>query len=156
MENSPCSYIIRTAWLYGEHGDNFVTTMIRLMNERDRVAVVADQRGSPTWAADVAGAVGALMRAADGGGAPYGIYHYTDEGEASWYDFAREIFKRGRELGRIGNECAVIPCGGAEYPAKARRPAYSVLDTTKIKTALNIEIPAWEASLGEFLKRCAN
>ena len=156
MENNPHSYIIRTAWLYGAHGANFVTKMLALMNERDAVAVVDDQRGSPTWAGDLAAAIIALIQTVDtGGGVPCGIYHYTNEGDVSWYAFAGEIFKRGRRLGLVGRDCAVTPCKSAEYPAKVRRPEYTVLDTGKIRRALGIAIPAWEASLGEFLSGCA-
>ena len=156
MENNPRSYIIRTAWLYGEYGNNFVHTMLRLMNERDEVKVVDDQRGSPTWAFDLASAALAVITAADGGkNIPFGIYHYTNEGNISWFDFAKEIYHQGRELGRVNKDCAVKPCASAEYPAKVKRPAYSVLDKSKIKAALGIDIPAWDKSLKEFLKVCA-
>jgi dTDP-4-dehydrorhamnose reductase len=157
IEKNPSSYIIRTAWLYGLYGNNFVHTMLRLMNERDEVKVVDDQRGSPTWAFDLASAVLAVITAADGGkNVPFGIYHYTDEGNISWFDFAKEIYQQGRELGRISKNCAVKPCTSAEYPAKVKRPAYSVLDKSKIKAALGIDIPAWDTSLKEFLKICAH
>ncbi len=155
MENNPRSYIIRTAWLYGRHGNNFVHTMLRLMNERDEVKVVADQRGSPTWAFDLASAVTACIKAGDSGAdVPFGIYHYTNEGNITWFDFAEAIYRLGREQGRIGKDCTVSPCTSAEYPAKVKRPAYSVLDKSKIKAALGITIPAWDASLNEFLKTC--
>jgi len=153
LENNPCSYIIRTAWLYGRHGNNFVHTMLRLMNDRDEVKVVDDQRGSPTWAFDLASAVLALIKAVDSGkNVPFGIYHYTNEGNITWFDFAKEIFRQGRELGRITKDCAVKPCTSAEFPAKVKRPAFSVLDKGKIKTALGIDVPGWEKSLTEFLK----
>jgi dTDP-4-dehydrorhamnose reductase len=140
--------IIRTAWLYGEHGNNFVHTMLRLMNERDSVSVVNDQRGSPTWAADLSGAILALIRSP----AP-GIYHYTNEGEITWFDFAREIYAQGRGLGLITSDCTVKPCTSAEYPARVTRPAYSVLDKTKIRQTLGLTIPAWETSLTTFLQQ---
>jgi len=153
MKANPHSFIIRTAWLYGKYGDNFVKTMLRLMNERDEVKVVDDQRGSPTWAFNLASAVLDLIKAVDSGKIiPYGIYHYTNEGNITWFDFAKEIFRLGRELGLITKDCAVNPCASAEYPAKVRRPAYSVLDKGKIKAALEIEIPEWDKSLTEFLK----
>jgi dTDP-4-dehydrorhamnose reductase len=153
LENNPRSYIIRTAWLYGRHGGNFVHTMLRLMNERDEVKVVDDQRGSPTWAFDLASTALAFIKAADSGkSAPFGIYHYTNEGNITWFDFAKEIFRLGREQGRIAKDCAVKPCSGAEYPAKVKRPSYSVLDKGKIKAALGIEIPEWEKSLKGFLR----
>ena len=157
IENNPCSYIIRTAWLYGKHGNNFVHTMLRLMNERDEVKVVDDQRGSPTWAFDLASAILTVIKAADSGkDIPFGIYHYTDEGNITWFDFAKEIYRQGREQGRIAKDCAVKPCASAEYPAKVKRPAYSVLDKSKIKAALEIDIPVWDKSLKEFLKTCVH
>jgi len=156
MKNNPRSYIIRTAWLYGKYGNSFVATMLRLMNERDEVKVVNDQRGSPTWAFDLASAVLAVIKAADTGkNIPFGIYHYTNEGNISWFDFAQEIYRQGRELGRISKDCAVLPCSSAEYPAKVKRPAYSALDKSKIKAALGLDIPAWDKSLKEFLGTCA-
>jgi len=153
-EKNPHSYIIRTAWLYGKHGNNFVNTMLRLMNEKDEVKVVDDQRGSPTWAFDLASMIVTLLKKVDSGRIiPFGIYHYTNEGNITWFDFAKEIYRQGRELGRITKDCVVKPCTSAEYPAKVKRPAYSVLDKSKIKNTLEIEIPAWEKSLNEFLKQ---
>ena len=152
QENTPRSYIIRTAWLYGRHGNNFVHTMLRFMNERDEIKVVNDQRGSPTWTFDLAEAIMTIIKTAESGkNVPYGIYHFTDEGEITWYDFANEIYKQGRSLGILTKDCAVKPCSSAEYPAKVKRPAYSVLDKSKIKSALGIEIPAWDKSLKDFL-----
>ena len=157
MKNNPRSYIIRTAWLYGKHGNNFVHTMLRLMNERDELKVVNDQRGSPTWAFDLASALLAVIATADSGkNIPFGIYHYTNEGNITWFDFAKEIYRQGREQGRVSKDCAVKPCASAEYPAKVKRPAYSVLDKSKIKAALGIDIPAWDKSLKEFLQTCAH
>jgi dTDP-4-dehydrorhamnose reductase len=153
LENNPRSYIVRTAWLYGMYGGNFVRTMLRLMNERDEVKVVDDRRGSPTWARDLAETLAAVVAAGEGGRCiPYGVYHYTDEGESSWYDFALEIYRLGRELGVIRKECAVKPCGSGDFPAKAVRPAYSVLDKGKVKAALRIRIPAWNESLSRYLE----
>ncbi|MDR1728694.1 MAG: dTDP-4-dehydrorhamnose reductase [Acidobacteriota bacterium] len=151
---APDSYIVRTAWLYGRHGNNFVRTMLRLMKERDAVSVVDDQRGSPTWAFDLAGAVAAFAAAAAAGRpAPYGIYHYTDEGAVTWFDFAREIHRQGRALGLLDKDCDVRPCTSAEFPAKVTRPAYSVLDKGKVKAALGLDIPDWRASLGRYLSQ---
>ena len=153
-EKNPCSFIIRTAWLYGKHGGNFVNTMLRLMNEKDEVKVVDDQRGSPTWAFDLASLILTLIKTVDGGkNVPFGIYHFTDEGNISWFDFAKEIYRQGRELGLIKKDCDVKPCASGEYPAKVKRPAYSVLDKSKIKSALGIDIPDWNESLKEYLKR---
>ena len=152
MENNPRSFIIRTAWLYGKHGGNFVNTMLRLMNERDEVKVVDDQRGSPTWAFDLASLILTVIRNVDAGkNIPFGIYHYTNEGNITWFDFATEICRQGKELGRISNDCVVKPCSSAEYPARVKRPAYSVMDKTRIKVTLGIDIPAWDESLREYL-----
>jgi len=118
-----------------------------------RGGVVNDQRGSPTWAFDLAGAVIAFIKAGQAGeDVPYGKYHFTDEGEISWFDFAKEIYNQGRALGILTKDCDVMPCTSSEFPAKVKRPAYSVLDKTKIKAALKINIPTWEKSLKEFLK----
>jgi len=155
--NNSRFYIIRTAWLYGKHGNNFVNTMLRLMNERDEVKVVDDQRGSPTWTFDLAQALLAVIKAVDSGkDVPFGSYHYTNEGNITWFDFAKEIYKQGKELGIIKKDCAVKPCTSGEYPAKVKRPAFSVLDKSKIKSALKIEIPSWDKSLKEFLLTCAH
>jgi dTDP-4-dehydrorhamnose reductase len=161
LENNAASFIIRSAWLYGEHGNNFVHTMLRLMNEREEVKVVDDQRGSPTWAADLSAALLSLIlarearaasRAASRAAPLPGIYHYTGEGAVSWFGFAQEIYRRGRRLGLIKKDCAVLPCGSAEYPTRAARPAWSVLDTAKIKNALGLSIPPWQESLEHYLE----
>ncbi|MDR3343451.1 MAG: dTDP-4-dehydrorhamnose reductase [Treponema sp.] len=153
FENNDRSYIIRTAWLYGKHGNNFVHTMLRLMQERDTLLVVHDQRGSPTWAGDLAQTVLTLITTVDAGTViPYGIYHYTNEGNITWFDFAQEIYTQGRRLGLLTTDCTINPCTSDEFPAKVKRPHYSVLDKTKIKTALGLEIPAWNVSLEAFLK----
>jgi len=148
-------FIIRTAWLYGKHGGNFVHTMLRLMNEKDEVKIVDDQRGSPTWTFDLASAVLTIIKTVNSGkDVPFGIYHFTNEGNITWFDFAGEIYRQGRELGSIGKDCAIKPCTSAEYPAKVKRPAFSVLDKSRIKAALGIDIPAWDKSLKEFLLTC--
>ena len=146
-------YIIRTAWLYGWAGKNFVYTMIRAMNSRDSINVVNDQKGSPTFAGDLADVILKIIEAArNSKKIPYGIYHYTDLGEISWYDFACEIKKQGMKLGLIKNQkCDIIPCITEEYLTPAKRPEYSVLSKEKIQKALSIEIPVWQESLREFL-----
>ncbi len=147
-------YIIRTAWLYGHAGKNFVYTMLRLMNGRDSIKVVDDQKGSPTFAADLAEVIIKIIeQASSNSPLPYGIYHCTDSGEATWYDFACEIKKQGIELGLIDNKnCIINPCATEEYPTPAKRPAYSVLDKEKIQKTLGITIPAWQESLRKFLE----
>jgi len=142
-------YIIRTAWLYGQYGKNFVKTMLTLMNDKERIAVVNDQRGAPTWAFDLAEAITAFILAKSD--VPYGIYHFSNLGDISWFDFAQEIYRMGRAKGLITKECAVLPCTSAEYPSRVRRPPYSVLDKTKIQKELHIKIPSWEESLSKYL-----
>jgi dTDP-4-dehydrorhamnose reductase len=160
LEENKNTYIIRTAWLYGKYGNNFVHTMLKLMNERETIKVVNDQKGSPTWAFDLAETISAFIKTVKAGkDIPYGIYHFTDEGEITWFDFAREIYDQGRALGILTKDCDVTPCTSAEFPAKVKRPAYSVLSKTKIKSAMNIAIPAWDKSLKQFLTegcKCVN
>ena len=134
----PEHYIIRTAWLYSEFANNFMKTMIRLGTERDSLGVIADQIGSPTYGVDLAGVLLDIIASEK---KAYGIYHYSNEGAISWYDFAKAIF----ELGNI--EVKVNPLKTSEYPTKAARPAFSVMDKTKIKTTFGIEVPYWRDSL---------
>ena len=136
--------IIRTAWLYSTFGNNFVKTMLRLGRERDRLGVVFDQIGTPTYAADLAAAIFTAI----GQGIRPGIYHFSNEGVCSWYDFTLAIHR----LAGI-TTCKVSPLHTAEYPARAPRPHYSVLDKTKLKQTLGIEIPHWEESLAQCIRR---
>jgi dTDP-4-dehydrorhamnose reductase len=146
------SYIIRTAWIYGKYGNNFVRTMLRLMNEKDRIKVVDDQMGSPTWTFDIVNMVYTLIKQSeDNRPPPYGIYHFTDEGECSWFDFSRAIYEEAIGHGIFANNCDIQPCKSFEYPSKAERPKYSVLDKTKLCGALNITIPHWRESLKKFM-----
>jgi len=140
----PNAMIIRTAWLYSEFGNNFVKTMIRLGREREQLGVIFDQVGTPTYAHDLATAI---MTAIDKGIKP-GVYHFSNEGVTSWYDFTKSIHR----LAGI-NTCQVSPLHTAEYPTPACRPAYSVLDKTKIKAAYGIEIPHWEESLAKCIAK---
>ncbi len=140
----PQSMVIRTAWLYSTFGNNFVKTMIRLGNERPELSVIADQIGTPTYARDLARII---MTAINKGIQP-GIYHFTNEGVASWYDFTKAIHR----LAGI-TTCHVRPLHTSEYPTAAQRPPYSVLDKTKIKQAYGIEIPYWEESLKECIDK---
>ncbi|MDR0723367.1 MAG: dTDP-4-dehydrorhamnose reductase [Treponema sp.] len=154
LESHEAAYIIRTAWLYGAYGQNFVTTMLRLMEERDRLSVVHDQRGSPTWAYDLAHLILRLITTrAAGKMIPYGIYHFSNEGNISWFDFAVEIYREAQERGLLTHSCILNPCTSAEFPAKVTRPGYSVLDKSKIKAALGMDIPDWKSSLHSFLAR---
>jgi dTDP-4-dehydrorhamnose reductase len=138
LQVCPDSVIIRTAWLYSETGSNFLKTMLRLCKERDILGVVADQKGTPTYAGDLADAIKTVMMSER---FVSGIYHFTNDGSCTWYDFAVKIF----ETANI--KCKAKPLTTAEYPTRAKRPAYSVLDKSKIKETYNISIPAWEDSL---------
>ena len=131
-------YIIRTAWLYSEFAGNFMKTMLRLGTERDSLGIIADQIGSPTYGVDLASALLDIIASEK---KAYGIYHYSNEGAISWYDFAQAIF----ELGHM--DITVNPLKTSEYPTKATRPAFSVMDKTKIKTTFGIKVPYWRDSL---------
>lgn len=144
---APDSVIVRSAWLYGRHGGNFVSTMLKLMRERDSVDVVDDQIGSPTWAADLAGVLAGLATRTD---LPAGIYHYSGEGQASWYGFAVEIQNLALKHGLLDRACALRPMATSLYPRAARRPLYSVLSQEKIK-ALGFKAPPWRESLERFI-----
>lgn len=137
------SMVIRTAWLYSTFGNNFVKTMIRLGKERDALGVVFDQIGSPTYARDLARSI---MQIVDKGIIP-GVYHFTNEGVCSWYDFTRAIHR----LEGI-DSCKVSPIHTEDYPVPAQRPHYSVLDKSKIKETFGIDIPWWEDALKECIK----
>ena len=141
--------IIRTAWLYSEYGKNFVKTMLGLFSAKDKLSVVFDQVGTPTYAGDLAAVVYRIaveMACGDFRKVDNGIYNFTDEGVCSWYDFATAI----AELS--GSECKVLPCHSDEFPSKVKRPSFSVLDKSKIKQRFQIEIPHWRESLKICLK----
>lgn len=137
--------IIRTAWLYSTFGNNFVKTILRLAGERPEIMVVADQIGTPTYAEDLARAIVAIMGSEERI-EHEGIYHFSNEGVCSWYDFAREIVRLS------GRECKVVPVTTAEYPTKTQRPAYSVLDKTKIRDTFGIEVPEWKNALERMME----
>jgi dTDP-4-dehydrorhamnose reductase len=146
MQIKPESIIIRTAWLYSSFGNNFVKTMLRLGKERPELNVVCDQQGSPTYAADLAQAVLSLIiHAEETGNFPAGIYHYSNAGITNWFDFTKKIL----QLADI-TTCTVHPIPANQYPAKAPRPEYSVLDKSKIRETFGIVVPEWEQSL----RRC--
>lgn len=145
-------YILRTAWLYGWAGRNFVYTMIKAMNTHEAVKVVNDQFGTPTFAGDLANVILTIIEKNSAEKVPYGIYHCTDLGEISWWDFTNEIKVQGINKGWITNaECKVNPCSSDEYPTPAKRPAYSVLCKDKIQKTLGITLPDWKVSLDKFL-----
>ena len=143
LQNNPDSIIIRTSWVYSRFGNNFVKTMMRLMKERPQLNVVNDQFGSPTWAKDLAETILTIVRRT--GEQPTffkpGIYHYSNEGQISWFDFAAGI----RDLMKFG--CAVNPIPTSQFPTPAKRPSWSVMSKQKIKQTFEVEVPEWHQSL---------
>ena len=148
IEASGCKALIfRTAWLYSEYGNNFLKTMMRLTAEREQLNVVFDQVGTPTYAGDLALAIFSIIEAGVYEGNE-GIYHFSNEGVCSWYDFAMEI------AAAAGNtNCRISPCHSSEFPSPVTRPPYSVLDKTKIKNTFDIDIPHWRESMEYCIKR---
>lgn len=144
LRNEPSAIIIRTSWLYSSFKINFVKTMLRLMKEKESINVVNDQFGCPTYAADLAAAIMQIIASGKSHENP-GIYHYTNAGITNWYQFALTIKKL------TASNCIVNPITTDQYPTAAKRPAYSVLDTSKIKETFGIDIPNWEASLQKCL-----
>lgn len=143
IQNISQYYIIRTSWLYSEYGHNFMKTMIRLGNERAQLSIVDDQTGTPTYAKDLAEV---LINIITRKPIPYGIYHLSNEGTATWFEFAQTIFEINN------NSINLSPITTETYPLPAKRPKYSVMDKTKLKKALSIEIPHWKDSLAKALK----
>jgi dTDP-4-dehydrorhamnose reductase len=142
LQTDANNVVIRTSWVFGSHGNNFVKTMIRLMREREEIRVVNDQIGRPTYVDDLAESIVRLIEM--GNSIPGGIYHVANAGSISWYEFAVAI----RE--RMQFTCNVLPISSTDYPTPAKRPAYSILNTEKIERLLNWTIPTWE----DGLKRC--
>lgn len=140
----PTHFIIRTSWLYSEYANNFVKTMLKLGAERDELNIIADQVGTPTYAIDLANTIFDIIVSSS---KSYGIYHYSNEGVTSWFDFAKAIFDISE------TDVSVNPIPGSAYPTKATRPAFSVMDKSKIKNTFNIEIPYWRDSLIECIKQ---
>ena len=147
QRNCPKSMVIRTAWLYSTFGNNFVKTMIRLGKEKPELGVIFDQIGTPTYAHDLAVAIFAAINQ----GVVPGVYHFSNEGVISWYDFTKAIHR----IAGI-TTCHVRPLHTSEYPTPASRPHYSVLDKTKIKTVYGIEVPYWEESLEVCVRKLLN
>ncbi len=139
--------VLRTAWVYAAAGRNFALTMLRLMREKEQVNVVCDQIGTPTWAAGIAVAIWSLIGAA----VPGGLYHWTDLGVASWYDFAVAIQDEALLRGLLNRAIPIVPITSAAYPTRARRPAFSVLDTESTRAMLNIPARHWRHNLGAML-----
>ncbi len=140
-------FILRTSWLYSEFANNFVKTMLKLGADRDELNIIADQIGTPTYAIDLAGAILDIISS---GKNEYGVYHYSNEGAISWFDFAKAIFD-------ISNtEVKVNPIPTSQYPTKAERPKFSVMDKTKIKNTFDMQIPYWRDSLIECIKQLSS
>ncbi len=136
--------IIRTSWLYSEYGNNFVKTMLKLGAERDELGVIADQVGTPTYAIDLANVIFDVIESRS---RAFGTYHYSNEGVTSWYDFATAIFQLSETSVKVN------PIPGSAYPTKAKRPAFSVMDKSKIKSTFNLTIPYWRDSLAKCIKQ---
>jgi dTDP-4-dehydrorhamnose reductase len=143
----PQHYIIRTSWLYSEYANNFVKTMLKLGAERDELNVIADQVGTPTYAIDLANAILDIIAVNNN---QYGTYHYSNEGVTSWFDFATAIFAISETTVKVN------PIPGALYPTKAKRPAFSVMDKSKIKSTFALSIPYWRDSLVECIAKLKN
>lgn len=139
-------FIIRTGWLYSEHGNNFVKTMLKLGAQRDELSIIADQVGTPTYAVDLAGFI---LHIIESKSASYGVYHYSNEGVTSWFDFARAVFDIS------GTQVKAIPIRTDQYPTRATRPGYSVMDKSKAKETFSIQIPYWRDSLVICLQKLA-
>lgn len=147
IEESGCkAIIIRTAWLYSEFGKNFVKTMLNLTATKPELKVVIDQTGTPTYARDLAGAIVDIIDNQKYTGNE-GIYHYSDEGVCSWYDFTKEIAELSGHT-----DCVIEPCKSSEFPSPVERPYYSVLDKTKFKNTFHVSIPYWKTSLKKCIK----
>lgn len=152
LNRSYKSMIIRTSWLYSSFGNNFVKTILRLSQERDEIKVVNDQIGSPTYAEDFAKTIVQITNLYHQSSEKFipGMYHYSNEGQCSWYEFAQEIITLTQ------SNCKLIPVTSSEFPSAAKRPSYSLLDKTKIKSIYGIEIPHWKDSLTKCLKEIAD
>ena len=157
LRESGCDHLIfRTAWVYAARGQNFLRTMLRLAGERDEIRVVEDQRGAPTPARLIAAATAvALARHIDSDNALDGTYHLCAAGECSWYDFASTLLARAAERGLIARCPRVVPIPTSAYPTKARRPAFSVLDTTRLRAAFGLHLPSWQDGLDSVIGELA-
>lgn len=143
--------IIRTAWVYSSHGNNFVKTMLRLMAERNTLGVVEDQVGTPSWAAEIAAAIYLSIE-----NNLRGIYHWTDTGAASWYDFSVAIYELGKETGLLNNSITINPISTEDYPTPAVRPPYSILNKDSLRKAINYTGKHWRDSLSQMILEIKN
>ena len=147
LTNNSSSIIIRTSWVYSSYGANFVKTMLRLFKEKDELKVVSDQVGSPTYAADLASVILLFIQKNEAGQAFSGIYNYSNKGVTNWYEFALAI----KDLS--DSHCSILPTSTSDYVTPAQRPLYSVMDTIKVKEALQINIPFWKDSLQKCIEK---
>jgi dTDP-4-dehydrorhamnose reductase len=147
LNDAGSGIVLRTAWVYAAAGRNFALTMLRLMREKEQVSVVCDQIGTPTWAASIAAAIWGLMEE----GTPSGVYHWTDLGVASWYDFAVAIQDEALARGLLSRAVPVIPISSAAYPTRAQRPAFSVLDTASTRALIKVPARHWRHNLRTML-----
>src|SRR5690606_7174587 len=145
--------VLRTSWIYSETGRNFLTTMLRLGRERPELAVVDDQVGAPTYAADIAAAISRIIEAAEARNDIWGTFHFASAGSTTWFGFAAAIFAQSQALGRAVPK--LKPITTAEYPTPARRPAYSVLDTTKFTRVFGVAPPDWREAVARCMARVA-
>lgn len=143
LDSGSRAVVLRTAWVYASAGRNFVLTMLRLMRERDQVKVVCDQIGAPSWATALAYAISDLIEAQ----VPRGIYHWTDLGVASWYDFAIAVQDEALDRGLLTKRASIVPIATAEYPTRARRPAFSVLDSSATRALVRAPAVHWRHNL---------
>ena len=146
------SLILRTSWLYSTHGHNFVKTMLRLMQEHDELKIVSDQTGTPTWARGLARVIWSFCKLSD----VSGIFHWTDDGEATWFDFAVAIQDEALDIGILDNKINIIPVRTVDYPTPAKRPSYSVLDKQSTWDIIGLRSPDWRKSLREMLAEFKN
>ena len=147
LDSPGAGIVLRTAWVYAAAGRNFVLTMLRLMREKEQVSVVCDQIGTPTWAASIAAAIWGLIEV----GAPGGLYHWTDLGVASWYDFAVAIQDEALARGLLNRAVPITPIPSTAYPTRARRPAFSVLDTSATRALIHAPARHWRHNLRSML-----
>jgi dTDP-4-dehydrorhamnose reductase len=150
IENNPHTIVIRTSWVYSTHGHNFVKTMLRLMKEKKEISVVNDQSGSPTYAADLAGVLLTIINALEKGNRHFGIYHYSNQGSTTWYDFAVAI----RDI--AGLKCTIHPIPTSAFPTPAKRPAYSLMDISAIQKDFDIQAIDWQESLRICLRQISS
>jgi dTDP-4-dehydrorhamnose reductase len=146
IEANEDTIVVRTSWVFSSHGNNFVKTILRLMKERDQLNIVADQKGRPTFAKDLAIATIQMIEAINSDKSIKGIYHFANQGETTWFDFAAKI------KAIAGLDCTLNPIETKDFPTPAKRPAYSVLDTSKIEQDVEVDIRHWEDALKECIE----